>query len=180
MIDPHDIERVEFSTTRLKAGYDPDEVDNYLDRVADTLRSKNEQLNKANDEIVILRRRVAELERAANDTPTTQLPVITNSPASVVPSESAARLLELAQKTADDVIAQAQQNAVDITARADETARDIVNQATQEADQRRRAAEAKAYKAEQDLELLADKRANIRATLEGHLHDLHQKLGDSS
>jgi DivIVA domain-containing protein len=178
MVDPQDIERVEFSTTRLKAGYDPDEVDNYLDRVADTLRSRNEQLNKANDEIVILRRRVAELERSANDFPTTQLPVITDSPAPVQPSESAARLLELAQKTADDVVASAQQNAVDITARADETARDIVNKATEEADKRRRAAEAQAYKAEQDLELLAGTRKSVRAQLEGQLKDLYNRLGD--
>ena len=178
MVDPQDIERVEFSTTRLKAGYDPDEVDNYLDRVADTLRSRNEQLNKANEEIVTLRRRLAELERRANDTPTAQLPMITDRPASAPPSEQAARLLELAQKTADDVTAQAQKEAVDIVARADESARDIVNKATVDAEQRRRAAEAQAYKAEQDLAALADKRANVRATLEGHLHDLHQKLGD--
>lgn len=173
MVDPQDIERVEFSTTRLKGGYDPDEVDNFLDRVADTLRSRNEALNKANDEIVLLRRRVAELERTANDTPTTQLPVV-----QAPPTEAAAKLLDLAQKTADDVVAQAQQNAVDITARADESARDIVNQATAEADKRRRAAEAAAYKAEQDLDLLAGTRKSVRAQLEAQLNDLRNKLGD--
>lgn len=180
MIDPHDIERVEFSTTRIKSGYDPDEVDNYLDRVADTIRSLNTSNANAQQEIVTLRRRVAELERTANDTPTAQLPMITDRPASAPPSETAARLLELAQKTADDLTAQAQKEAVDIIARADESARDIVNQATGEADKRRRAAEAQAYKAEQDLATLADTRANVRATLEGHLHDLHQKLGEGS
>jgi DivIVA domain-containing protein len=173
MVDPHDIERVEFSTTRLKAGYDPDEVDNYLDRVADTLRSKNESLNKANDEIVILRRRVAELERVANDTPTSQLPVFQSEP-----TAAAGRLLELAQKTADDVIAQAQAEAVGIQQRADENARDTLNQAVEEAHKRKRAAEAEAYKAEQDLDLLTGVRKSVRAQLEAQLRDLHNKLGD--
>jgi DivIVA domain-containing protein len=178
MVDPQDIERVEFKATRLKEGYDQDEVDTFLDRVADTLRARNEQLNKANDEIVVLRRRVAELERRANDTPTAQLPVITDSPASVPVSESAAKLLELAQKTADDVVAQAQKNASDIIARADASAHDIVNEATKEADTRRRVAEGKAYQAEQHLAQLADTRNSVRAQLEAHLNDLHGKLGD--
>ena len=174
MIDPQDIERVEFGTTRLKAGYDPDEVDNYLDRVADSLRAVNESNARFEEENARLRRRVAELERSANDTPTTQLPVI----AAAEPTAAAGRLLELAQKTADDVIAQAQADAVAIQARADESARDTLNDAVAEADKRRRAAEAQAYKAEQDLDLLAGVRKSVRAQLEGQLKDLHGKLGD--
>lgn len=174
MIDPQGIERVEFSTTRIKSGYDPDEVDNYLDRVAESLRSALDSAAQKDAEIVTLRRRVAELESRANDTPTAQLPII-----QAEPTAAAARLLDLAQKTADDLVSQAQQEAVDITARADENARDIVNAATLDADKRRRAAEAQAYKAEQDLAALADTRANVRATLEGHLTDLHGKLGES-
>jgi DivIVA domain-containing protein len=173
MVDPHDIERVEFSTTRLKAGYDPDEVDNYLDRVADTLKARNEALNKANDEIVLLRRRVAELERAANDAPTAQLPAV--APA---PTEAAGRLLDLAQKTADEVIAQAQAEAVEIQRRADENARDTLNAAVEEGNRRKRDAEAAAYKAERDLELLADVRKSVRSQLEAQLNDLRNKLGD--
>lgn len=173
MVDPQDIERVEFSTTRLKAGYDPDEVDNYLDRVADALRSRNEELNRANGEIVTLRRRIAELERAANDTPTTQLPVFQSEP-----TAAAGRLLELAQKTADDVIAQAQAEAVEIQKRADANAHDLLNEAVEEANKRKRAAEAAAYKAEQDLDLLSGVRHSVRAQLEAQLKDLHNKLGD--
>lgn len=173
MVDPQDIERVEFSTTRLKGGYDPDEVDNFLDRVADTLRSKDETLAQRDGEIVTLRRRVAELERQANDTPTTQLPVFQPEP-----TAAAGRLLELAQKTADEVIAQAQGEAVEIQRRADENAHETLNAAVEEANKRKRAAEAAAYKAEQDLDLLAGVRRSVRAQLESQLKDLHGKLGD--
>jgi DivIVA domain-containing protein len=173
MVDPQDIERVEFRTTRVKEGYDQDEVDNFLDRVADSLRSRNEELNKANDEIVVLRRRVAELSRANDSQATTELPVI--APA---PTESAAKLLELAQKTADQLIEQAQAQAVEITERADATAYDIKNAATQDADQRRRAAEAMAYAAEEKAKALKELAANTRAHLAGQLEDLHNKLGD--
>lgn len=173
MVDPQDIERVEFSTTRIKSGYDPDEVDNYLDRVAESLRSALDAARQKDTEVVTLRRRVAELERAANDTPTTQLPMI--QPA---PTEAAGRLLDLAQKTADEVVAAAQAEAVGIQQRADENARDTLNQAVEEANRRKRSAEADAYRAEQELATLNDKRAQVRAELEGHLNDLRGKLGD--
>lgn len=173
MVDPQDIERVEFSTTRIKSGYDPDEVDNYLDRVAESLRSALDSAAQKDGEIVTLRRRIAELERTANDTPTAQLPVIQASP-----TEAAGRLLDLAQKTADDVVAAAQADAVRIQQTADENARDLINQAVEEANKRKRAAEAQAYKAEQDLDLLASTRKAVRAQLEGQLTDLHNKLGD--
>jgi DivIVA domain-containing protein len=182
MIDPQDIERVEFKITRLKEGYDQDEVDNFLDRVVDSLRAVNESNARLEAENAQLRRKNAELERAANDTPTTQLPVIqavaAPAPAPVEPTAAAAKLLDLAQKTADDLVAHAQQQAVEITATADQNGRDIVNAATQEADKRRRAAEAAAYKAEQDLSLLADTRKSVRSQLEAQLNDLRNKLGD--
>lgn len=175
MVDPQDIERVEFSTTRLKAGYDPDEVDNYLDRVADTLRSVNTSNANQAAEIVTLRRRIAELERQGSEAPTTQLPIVQSEP-----TAAAGRLLELAQKTADDVIAQAQAEAVAIQQRADENARDTMNAAVEEANRRKRAAEADAYRAEQNLSTLTDKRAQVRSELEAHLTDLAHKLGGSA
>lgn len=175
MIDPQSIEEVQFKTTRVKEGYDQDEVDNFLDRVADALRSalgSNGNLVAENER---LRRKVAELERAAHhkaEALTMELPVVQSQP-----TEAAARLLELAQKTADDVVAQAQQNAVDITARADESARDIVNEATNEADRRKRAAEAEAYRAEEKLKAIIELRDSTRKHLDAQLTDLRNRLG---
>lgn len=175
MIGPADIERAQFKVTRLKEGYDQDEVDNYLDRVADALRSVETSNSGLAEENARLKRQLAEANRrleAASDAPTQVI-----RPVEIVPSESAARLLELAQKTADDVVAQAQQNAVDITARADENARDIVNAATNEADARRRKAEAEAYKAQQTLDGVRELRDQTRAHLVGQLEDLKNRLG---
>lgn len=175
MIDPREIEEVEFKTTRFSEGYDQDEVDNFLDRVALELRNAHTSNSNLEAENQRLRRKVAELERVAqnhSEAPTTQLPVI-----QAQPTESAARLLELAQKTADDVVAQAQQNAVDITARADESARDIVNEATQEADRRRRAAEGEAYRAEEKLKAIIELRDTTRKHLDAQLSDLRTRLG---
>lgn len=173
MIDPQDIERVEFGTTRLKTGYDPDEVDNFLDRVALDYRSVLQSNAMQADDISRYKRRIGELEARVNNTPTTELPVIAPDP-----TAAAGRLLELAQKTADDVIAQAQAEAVAIQQRADENARDTLNRAVEEANQRKRAAEAEAYKAEQDLNLLRDVRNSVRSQLEAQLHDLTRKLSD--
>lgn len=173
MVDPQDIERVEFSTTRIKSGYDPDEVDNFLDRVAGTLRTVLTSNGELSAENARLKRRVSELERRADEAPTAQLPMIAPDP-----TAAAGRLLELAQKTADDVIAQAQAEAVAIQARADENARDTLNSAVAEGNQRKRAAEAAAYKAEQDLDLLRDVRNSVRSQLEAQLHDLTRKLSD--
>lgn len=173
MVDPQDIERVEFRTTRVKEGYDQDEVDNFLDRVADTLRSTQAELNKSEAAREQLRRRVAELERANDSAATMEIPAI-----AAAPSESAARLLDLAQKTADQLIEQAQAQAVQITEAADATAYDIRNAATQEADQRRRAAEAAAYQAEEKSKALAELADTTRKHLVGQLQDLHNRLGD--
>jgi DivIVA domain-containing protein len=176
MVDPQDIERVQFKATRLKEGYDQDEVDNYLDRVANSLRSVLASNGELEAENVRLKRQLAEANRrleSAADAPTQALPLV-----SAEPTAAAARLLELAQKTADDVVAQAQQNAVDITARADANAHDIVNAATNEADSRRRKAEAEAYRAQEVLDGVRELKETTRAHLVGQLEDLKNRLGE--
>lgn len=176
MIDPRDIERVEFKATRIKEGYDQDEVDNFLDRVASDYKSLLASNAALEAEVAQYKRVNAEQRRqleARSEAPTTQLPVI-----QAEPTEAAARLLNLAQKTADEVVAQAQQNAVDITARADENARDIVNAATKEADERRRKAEALAYQAEERHRKIVEVANSTRDHLDAQLSNLRQNLGE--
>ena len=62
MIDPQSIEEVQFKATRLKEGYDQDEVDAFLDRVADALRNALASNGSLEAEVQRLRRKVAELE----------------------------------------------------------------------------------------------------------------------
>lgn len=175
MIDPQSIERVQFKVTRLKEGYDQDQVDNYLDRVADALRSAHNDANALEAENVRLKRELAETQRritALTDAPTQALPVQQDGTA------AAGRLLELAQKTADEVVAQAQGEAVAIQQRADASAHETLNAAVEEANRRKRAAEADAYRAEQELAAIKELRNDTRSHLVAQLEDLKNKLGE--
>ncbi len=177
MIDPREIEEVAFKTTRFSEGYDQDEVDNFLDRVALELRNAQTSNGNLEAENQRLRRKVAELERVVQshtEAPTTQLPTVQSDP-----TAAAGRLLELAQKTADDVVAQAQAEAVAIQQRADENARDTLNAAVKEGDERRRAAEAKAYAAEESLRKIRDIRDATRTHLDAQLRNLRENLGET-
>lgn len=174
MIDPHDIERVQFKVTRLKEGYDQDQVDNYLDRVADALRSIIETSAVQEGENVRLKRELAEAKRrvtALTDAPTQALPVQDGTAA-------AGRLLELAQKTADEVVAKAQAEAVEIARRAQQSADEALAAAVDEAFARKRKAESDAYRAEQELAAIRELRDNTRSHLVAQLEDLRSKLGE--
>ncbi len=49
MLDPHSINSIRFSTTRLREGYDQDEVDDYLDKVVAELETLQRQLAEAEE-----------------------------------------------------------------------------------------------------------------------------------
>lgn len=98
-VDPQDIDNIEFKTTRLKGGYDPDEVDNFLDRVSLALARARADVKLAVDTSVRLRAELAVAkQKLANysDLPTTQIPM------------QATGILEAAQRVAEDVKAQAE------------------------------------------------------------------------
>src|SRR5690606_30337536 len=69
MMDPRVIDNKQFGTTRLKEGYDQDEVDNFLDEVAAELRRLQQALAKAQEANTILRRRPPEAPTAAMPQP---------------------------------------------------------------------------------------------------------------
>src|SRR5690349_2210497 len=126
-LTPEDVRNKQFTTVRLREGYDEDEVDAFLDEVETELR----RLIRENDE---LRAKLAAATRAASAAPaastTAPQPVVVKEPeptpeppkpapappppAPVVveqpqqsSSDSAARVLALAQQTADQAIAEA-------------------------------------------------------------------------
>lgn len=98
-MDPQEIDNIEFKTTRLKGGYDPDEVDNFLDRVSAEMRIREAAHISNIQEFDRVKRQLAEakmkLERFS-DLPTTQIPM------------QATGILEAAQRVAEDVKAQAE------------------------------------------------------------------------
>ncbi len=153
-LTPEDVRNKQFTTVRLREGYDEDEVDAFLDEVETELR----RLIRENDE---LRAKLAAATRAASAAPasstTAPQPVVVKEPepapeppkpAPAAPppapvvveqpqqssSDSAARVLALAQQTADQAIAEARTEANKIVGDARQRAEAIEREARSKAD----------------------------------------------
>ncbi|GAA0618510.1 hypothetical protein GCM10009547_21070 [Sporichthya brevicatena] len=149
-LTPEDVRNKQFTTVRLREGYDEDEVDAFLDEVETELR----RLIRENDE---LRAKLAAATRAASAAPaastTAPQPVVKApepppapeppkpAPAPPAPaaveassSDSAARVLALAQQTADQAIAEARTEANKIVGDARQRAEAIEREARSKAD----------------------------------------------
>lgn len=138
MISPADINRKQFATTRIREGYDQNEVDDFLDRVEVDYANAL----KEND---ALRRRP------------TNPPEAVTQVVPVTPSASAERLLEAAQKIADEVVAEANVEAGKIRDAADAVARNIT------------------LAAEADRQQILTRLAGEQAELEDNVHTLRAK-----
>jgi DivIVA domain-containing protein len=155
-LTPEDVRNKQFTTVRLREGYDEDEVDAFLDEVETELR----RLIRENDE---LRAKLAAATRAASSAPATTAPqpvvaavkepepapeppkaapapapvAAPPAPAPVMQSasaDSAARVLALAQQTADQAIAEARTEANKIVGDARQRAESIEREARSKAD----------------------------------------------
>jgi DivIVA domain-containing protein len=148
-LTPEDVRNKQFTTVRLREGYDEDEVDAFLDEVETELR----RLIRENDE---LRAKLAAATRAASAAPaastTAPQPVVKEpepapeppkpAPAPPAPApvaeqsgaDSAARVLALAQQTADQAIAEARSEANKIVGDARQRAEAIEREARSKAD----------------------------------------------
>lgn len=163
-LTPEDVANKQFTSTRLKPGYDEQEVDEFLDEVEAELT----RLHRENEE---LRAKLASAQRAlaaagegrtaATVAAPAPAPAPTPPPTAAVPSgpqtnptEAAAGILAMAQRTADEHIAEAR-------TQADR----IVGEARTRADQLRREAEEKHQQTIGALE-------NERVTLERKLDEL--------
>jgi DivIVA domain-containing protein len=124
-LTPEDVQEKQFSTVRLKEGYDMEEVDDFLDEV----QAELERLRRENDE---LRDKLAAVTRGGGligsaeplpprpgegpkPAPASVIPASSEAPhaasAQSQPSEAAAKVLALAQRTADELVADAKAEA---------------------------------------------------------------------
>ena len=225
-LTPADVRNKQFSTTRLRPGYDEEEVDAFLDEVEaelDRLIQENEELRGKLAEV--LRGGAGKVPATLNaphaDAPPPELiaPEPPRIDADRRPQEAvmmgmkpvednmdtAARVLALAQQTADQAIADARREADETLARARREADEILTKARRQSEQITSDARARAESLERDaqerhrqamgslvqsreeLERRVDDlrafereyRSRLKAYLEGQLRDLEAGATDS-
>jgi DivIVA domain-containing protein len=222
-LTPADVRNKQFSTTRLRPGYDEEEVDAFLDEVEvelDRLIQENEELRAKLAESLrggkvpmsALSSPLAESapEMMAPEPPRPPEPERMPEPPRMMPPvednmDTAARVLALAQQTADQAIADARREADETLGRARREADDILGKARRQAEQITSDARARAESLERDaqerhrqamgslvqqreeLERRVDDlrafereyRSRLKAYLEGQMRDLEAGATDS-
>jgi DivIVA domain-containing protein len=157
-LTPGDVRHKQFSTVRLREGYDLGEVDAFLYEVeAELIRlhGVNEELLAENAE---LRAKLADADRGAPRVRPTE-------------SESVARIVELAQQAADQALTEAREKAADIVAEAQARAEEMESSARRSAEARERETQEKHDAALRALE-------ETRTTLERRLGELRAFAGE--
>ena len=150
MLTPADIDSKQFSTTRLKEGYDQNEVDTFLDRVQEDYAFALQQLKKLESDNTALRRQADRQE-------TVVLPKVE------APSAAAEKLLSLAEQAvaeqkseaqaeADRVVREAGGRAARVIEEASDAAAKIEKTAQEEAERIRNEGYADKYRKFEELE----------------------------
>src|SRR5437899_8858673 len=221
-LTPADVRNKQFSTTKLRPGYDEEEVDAFLDEVEaelDRLIQENEELRAKLAEVLRGGKMQAPLnsphmdgpDLMSNEPPHRVEPERRPEPMSMMKSsaednmDTAARVLALAQQTADQAIADARREADETLSRARREADDLLTKARRQSEQITSDARARAESLERDsqerhrqamgslvqsreeLERRVDDlrafereyRSMLKAYLEGQLRDLEAGVTDS-
>ncbi len=168
-LTPADVRNKQFSTTRLRPGYDEEEVDAFLDEVEaelDRLIQENEELRAKLAE-VLRGGKVPALNAPHAEAPADLMaaepprhepepvrpePVIMPTRPAEDNMDTAARVLALAQQTADQAIADARREADETLGRARREADDILTKARRQSEQITSDARARAESLERDAQ----------------------------
>jgi DivIVA domain-containing protein len=169
-LTPADVRNKQFSTTRLRPGYDEEEVDAFLDEVEaelDRLIQENEELRAKLSE-VLRGGKVPALNAPHAEAPADLMAAEPprHEPERIAPPEpammlsrpvednmdTAARVLALAQQTADQAIADARREADETLGRARREADDILTKARRQSEQITSDARARAESLERDAQ----------------------------
>jgi DivIVA domain-containing protein len=159
MLSPADIDSKQFGTTRLKEGYDQDEVDAFLDNLQKDYAFLQQTVAKLDDENATLRRIV----EASKEAPTATLEVRKDPPSFV-----AEKLLEVAAEAARQVEEEAQAKAEETVREAGGRGARIIEEATEAAERIKSEALAEKYRRVEELEKQA-------ARLESDISDLNYR-----
>ena len=169
-LTPADVRNKQFSTTRLRPGYDEEEVDAFLDEIEaelDRLLQENEELRAKLTEVLRGGAKMApphmETQELMSSEPMRQ-PELERRPEPMSPvgsgmkksaeynMDTAARVLALAQQTADQAIADARREADETLSRARREADDLLTKARRQSEQITSDARARAESLERDAQ----------------------------
>lgn len=142
-LTPEDVLKKQFTTTHLKKGYDENEVDDYLDIVANELRLLLTENDDLGQKLSACEARVGELSRAVaggttdgTGAPGGSLPAPGDSPATALPAgmqaadtsepEQASAMLALAQRLHDEHVRLGEEKRSSIVAQAQAHAAKLV------------------------------------------------------
>lgn len=195
-LTPEDVRNKQFTTVRLREGYDEDEVDAFLDEVEAELT----RLLRENDELRAKLAAATRVAAAGGPSPIERkedlIPTPPGPPASAGPgSDGAARVLAMAQQTADQAIAEARNEANKIVtearAKAEAVERDSRARAEaleRDAAEKHRAAMGSLDQQRQILERKVEDlrqfereyRSRLRSYLEGQLRQLESQSDEAT
>jgi DivIVA domain-containing protein len=196
-LTPSDVRNKQFSTTRLRPGYDEEEVDAFLDEVEaelDRLLQENQELRAKLAES--LRGGRSALPAQGSPVPEPQPEPLLAAPPLLEPDRrqpepammngthrtedstaAAARVLSLAQHTADQAIADARREADETISRARREAGEVLTKARRQAEQITADARARAESLERDAQerhrQALGSLIQMREELERRVDDLH-------
>jgi len=183
-LTPDDVVTKQFQHVRFKEGFDPDEVDDFLDEIVVEWRKTIAE----NDE---LKAKLAALESgdaapaAAPEAPAAEEPVVAEVPApatapavdgDAAPAAQSAGIIELAQRLHDEHVAEGKAQRDQLISEAQAQAASIVAEAEQKGREERARLEKERTALEGRITELRtferDYRAQLRSYIEGQLRDL--------
>ena len=177
-LTPDDVVHKEFQHVRFKDGFDPEEVDDYLDEIVVEWRKTIEENNE-------LKSKLAAFESGDAQPAAAAAPVATPAPA---PSEglatnATAGIIELAQRLHDEHIAEGEAKRQQLISEAEAEVARIRTEVeakqreeTARLDRERNTLEGRITELR---EFERDYRSKLRNLIEGQLRDLDQKAGAS-
>ncbi len=192
-LSPEDVQNKEFTTVRLREGYDMQEVDEFLDEVEAELTRMHRENDELRDKLAAVTRGgglvAAAVTPVAQQQPEVKAPTPQPPPASAPapaaapapapvgpPVEAAAKVLALAQKTADELVADAKLEADKLLAEARQRAESVDSESSAKVSQIEQDARSRAdtleKEAQQRHEQVVGRLESEREHLEGQVENL--------
>jgi cell division initiation protein len=172
MLTPEDVLKVKFPTTRLKEGYDCEEVDKFLQMVRSTLTTHKEALAETERVATSLQEQVDTL-KLQRDSLQAQLD---SNPPEEQKVSSVVRILEKAQDMADETEREAQDRAQVVVQEAEDKAKALIREARAKTTVMEADAMDRVQELERELDELQKQRTTSLVSLQKLLDDLRNSL----